>query len=62
MKFNFFFCFQDCTEIGDGWLKLYLFAANHLYLVNKEYFFIIPMYYEKKKKCVIIRIASEEQF
>ena len=42
-----FFIFQDYTEIGDGWLKFYLFAANHLYLVDKEYFFIIPMYYEK---------------
>ena len=41
MKFYFlsFFFFQDYKEIGDGWLKLYLFAANHLYLVNKEYFF-----------------------
>ena len=42
-----FFIFQDYTEIGDGWLKFYLFAANHLYLVDKEYFFIIPVYYEK---------------
>ena len=39
----FFLCFRT-TEIGDGWLKLYLLAANHLYLVDKEYFFIIPMY------------------
>ena len=42
-----FFIFQDYTEIGDGWLKLYLFAANPLYLVDKEYFFLIVMYYEK---------------
>ena len=51
MKFYFIFFFffvQDYTEIGNGWLKLYLFAANHLYLVAKEYVFIIPMYYEKK--------------
>ena len=24
-----------------------IISANHLYLVNKEYFFIIPVYYEK---------------
>ena len=62
MKFYymFFFIFQDCIEIGHGWLKLYLFAANHLYLVNKEYFFIIPMYYDQ---CIIIiRLALKEQF
>ena len=48
MKFYYlFFIFQDYTEIRVGRLKLHLFAANHLYLVNKEYFFIIPMYYEK---------------
>ena len=39
MKF-YFFIFQDYTDIGDVWLKLYLFAANYLYLVDKEYFFI----------------------
>ena len=33
-------------------MKLYLFAANHLYLVDKEYFFIIPMYYEKRNVCL----------
>ena len=38
----FIFC-----KLGDGWLKLYLFPANHLYLVNKDYFFIILMYHEK---------------
>ena len=32
----YFFIFQDCAEIEDGWLKLYLLATNHLYLVNKE--------------------------
>ena len=48
VKFYFlFFIFPDYTEIGDGWLKIILISANHLYLVNKECFFIIPMYYEK---------------
>ena len=27
--------------------EIILISANHLYLVNKEYFFIIPVYYEK---------------
>ena len=27
--------------------EIILTSANHMYLVNKEYFFIIPMYYEK---------------
>ena len=46
------------------WVAEIIFiSANHLYLVNKEYFFIIPMYYKKKKRlCVIIRIALKEQF
>ena len=52
MKFYFLF-FQDCTEIGDGWLKLYLFAANHLYLATKEYFFTIPMYCEAGDKEIV---------
>ena len=25
--------------------EIILISANHMYLVNKEYFFIIPMYY-----------------
>ena len=33
-----FFIFPDYTEI-------ILISANHMYLVNKEYCFIIPMYY-----------------
>ena len=27
--------------------EIILISANHMYLVNKEYFFIIPMYNEK---------------
>ena len=57
----FIFIFQDCIVVGEGWLKLYLFAANHLYLVNKEYFFIFLMYYEKKQMlCGKIRRALKE--
>ena len=58
-----FFIFPDYTEIGDGWLKFILISANHMYLVNREYFFIFPMHYEKKKQmlCVIIRTALKEQ-
>ena len=52
MKFYIlFFIFPDCTEIGDGWLKFILISANHMYFVNREYFFIIPMYYEKTNVC-----------
>ena len=47
-----FFIFQDYTEIGDGWLKLYLFVANHLYLVDKEDFFIIFQGIMKKTNVV----------
>ena len=59
---SLFFIFPDYTEIGDGWLKFIYISANHMYLVNREYFYIIPMYYEKKQMlCVIIRIALKEQ-
>ena len=47
-----FFIFPNYTEIGDGWLKFILISANHMYLVNREYFFIIPMYYVKKTNVV----------
>ena len=47
-----FFIFPDYTEIGDGWLKFIVISANHMYFVNREYFFIIPTYYEKNKCCV----------
>ena len=54
MKFYFlFFNFPDYTEIGDGWLKFILISANHMYLVNRENFFIIPMYYEKTTTNVV---------
>ena len=42
-----FFIFPDYTEIGRWVAEIILISANHLYLVNKEYFFIIPKYYEK---------------
>ena len=60
--FLFFYFLPDYTEIGDGWLKFILISANHMYLVNREYFFISQMYSEKKQMlCVIIRIALKEQ-
>ena len=59
---SLFFIFPDYTEIGDGWLKFIYISANHMYLMNREYFYIIPMCYEKKQMlCVIIRIALKEQ-
>ena len=45
-----FFIFPDYTEIGAGWLKFILISANHMYLVNREYFFIIPVHFENKKQ------------
>ena len=49
---SLFFIFPDYTEIGDGWLKFIYIYANHMYLVNREYLYIIPMYYEKKTNVV----------
>ena len=39
--------------------EIILISANHMYLVNKEYFFIIPMYYEKTNQNSLERATVE---
>ena len=43
----FIFYFSGLHRNWRSVAEIILISANHLYLVNKEYFFIIPMYYEK---------------
>ena len=44
---NFIFYFFRLHRNWSWVAEIILISANHMYLVNKEYFFIIPMYYEK---------------
>ena len=39
----FFYFYRNRRWVAE----IILISANHMYLVNKEYFFIIPVYYEK---------------
>ena len=46
MKFYFLFFYFSGLHRNWRWVaEIILISANHMYLVNKEYCFIIPLYY-----------------